>query len=104
MSLIPHLRLFLLPLALGAWGCVLLRLHFTGQLSQLQNPAYHPLTLAFALLLVALCLLFPLLFDPSPPTLFSTPVQFIHSTLPLFFTRARLSSPAPGPRPDKSPA
>lgn len=53
----------LLPLCLGAWGCILLRLYLSGQLAQLQNPAYHGTTLFFGLLLMLICVSYPFFFD-----------------------------------------
>jgi hypothetical protein len=63
-----RLRYFLIPLCLGAWGCVLLRLYLSGQLAQIQNPTYHPFTFGFALILIFIAISFPLLFDPPETT------------------------------------
>jgi uncharacterized membrane protein YcgQ (UPF0703/DUF1980 family) len=64
MNLFYKLRHIPGPLFLGLWGCLLLRLCLSGQLSQVQNPAYHGLTFYFSLLLLVMCLGYPFLFDP----------------------------------------
>lgn len=58
--------LFLLPaLVFGTWGCLLLRLHLSGELGNLQSPRFHLYTVTAAALLLALSILYPLLFIPS---------------------------------------
>ncbi len=63
MRILLKAQSLLLPLSLGAWGCILLRLHLSGQLSQIQNPAYHDITLSFGILLMLICVSYPFFFD-----------------------------------------
>jgi|GEM_PF-1078822 len=64
-SVLSKIRFFLPPLILGAWGCVLLRMKLSGALLELQNPAYHPLTLGAVGLLLLTAIVYPFLFDAS---------------------------------------
>jgi uncharacterized membrane protein YcgQ (UPF0703/DUF1980 family) len=87
MGWILKIRSFLLPLCGGLWGCVLLRLYASGQLSQVQNPAYHNITLVFSLLLILACLAFPFFFDApsesSSGTWYSAPGKGLLLLLPI---------------------
>ncbi|MFQ3671768.1 MAG: hypothetical protein SNJ84_09965, partial [Verrucomicrobiia bacterium] len=58
---------FLLPaLILGIWGCLLIRLHVSGDLINLQATRFHPLTLIAAIACLLTALAAPLLFQPPP--------------------------------------
>lgn len=61
---LARLRYVLLPVCLGSWGCILLKLYLSDQLRQIQHPSYQFITLSFSIILILSALSFFIFFDP----------------------------------------